>query len=121
MAETIHASDSEMVDQVMAILDMIHAISGDAKPAKLRGYANPSTATTSGYHLLLAGNNVGDSSSPLFNAGAVQSGFTNLAKSVDTKLTDVSTHLTACMQAIMEAGNLFDNADLQARMAAANY
>jgi hypothetical protein len=118
MADTIHATDAEMTEQITAILDMVNAISTDPKPSKLRGYANPSSATTVGYHLLLAGNNVGDSGSPIFNAGAVQNGFTNLAKSVDTKLTDVKSHLNSSMEAIMEAGNLFDNADLHAKVAA---
>jgi hypothetical protein len=122
MAETITATDQEMVDQVKGIHALTRQFASDWQPQRITNWAAGSQGLPIGdYHVLLPGNNSGDGMNTDFNAAAVQSAFVDLAGSVSKKLSSTNEQLAQVMQGIIEAGKLLDNAALAAQITAENF
>jgi hypothetical protein len=122
MAETIKATDHEMVEQVMGIRALMHSFTSDWQPQRIANFAAGTRGLPIGeYHVLLPGSDSGDGTNTDFSATGVQNGFANLAGSVSKKFASTNQQLALVMQKIIEAGKLLDNAELKAKIHAENF
>jgi hypothetical protein len=119
MAEPIKASDQAIAEQLAFLRKLKEEFDSDWQPQRIANFALGTGGLPIGeYHVLLPGSNFGDGQNVVFNAVAVQNGFSGLASSVSAKFKDIAGNLATQMMNLMAAGNGFDDAESKADGAA---